>query len=246
MNRYKYSDKEIELIKAKSDANMKYVASLIYESEYNIPDDEMLVVPEELDIKMRNFVSILSMQNETKKRRQSFATIGKRCAIFALVFAIAGSVSIISVDAWRLKAVEFFVQQGDGHFTLITNDKDSFSDWEGYYKFSKVPNGFELIYNNKDVLGKTIAYSNGETTITLEQYSRDTTISIDKEHSETVEVIVRDSKGFYTIHYSDGKESSNSLLWSEDNTFIQVGSNGDKLLSKQELLQLATTIKYYD
>lgn len=99
--------------------------------------------PEELDKRCRALIAQASRKSQNKKRRKSALRVLRSAAVVALVMLSLCSVLFVSVDAFRIPVMNFFIEKTDRYQQLSAKNNE---DWV-----------FEN-FNEKNPLEDIIAY----------------------------------------------------------------------------------------
>lgn len=153
------------------------------------------------------------------------------CAAVIVVF----SISVVSVDALRIKFLDWLTNVHSTHTTY--NDIDNINDsiFPEY-----VPNGYSLKYYNKDENLITETYSNEENffiTIVINN-NNNSVYNIDNEETDYEIVEINDYTGLIT-----NKEGLISLIWNDstNNYFI---STNDTTINTESIVKIAQSLEY--
>ena len=152
------------------------------------------------------------------------------CAAFIVVFAV----SVVSVDAFRLRFLEWLFNIHESHISLdISNDNNAYSNM---VHADYLPNEYELTsYNNSD--GEIeLAYIKNAYYIKVRIYLDNYTFNSDVEDTSIEEVYINGSKGQY-----QKKELISTLLWYDNENSYWISTN-DPGISKDEIVKIAQSI----
>ena len=151
-----------------------------------------------------------------------------------------------SVQAFRVKVLNFFIEIGQEYTSIDLKDKgpsDSTrdfsgipSDWENVYIPVYVPEGYKILKAQSLVTAKIIHYSNEKKRlIVFKQYiGKNTNIRVDTEDASVSKVTISGFEGLLTE-----KEGSISIVWHNDDMAFSLIGNADK----KELIKMAESIK---
>lgn len=153
------------------------------------------------------------------------------CAAVIVVF----SISVVSVDALRIKFLDWLTNVHSTHTTY--NDIDHMNDsiFPEY-----VPNGYSLQFYNKDENLITETYSNEDDffiTIVINN-NNNSVYNIDNEETDYEIVEINDNTGLIT-----NKEGLISLIWNDstNNYFI---STNDTTINADSIVKIAQSLEY--
>ncbi|MBQ5865472.1 MAG: hypothetical protein IIW56_02190 [Oscillospiraceae bacterium] len=82
------------------------------------------VFPEELDKRCRALIAQASRKAQNKKRRKSALRVLRSAAVVALVMLSLCSVLFVSVDAFRVPVMNFFIEKTDRYWQMTANPKE--------------------------------------------------------------------------------------------------------------------------
>lgn len=155
------------------------------------------------------------------------------CAAFIIVFAV----SVVSVDAFRLRFLEWLFNIHESHSSLKINKSNS--EYYDIIHADYMADGYELInYNNYGDLIE-ICYSNNINNIKIRIYLNnfyDFTFNTDNENTSIEEVYINENKGQY-----QKKELTSTLLWYDNKNSYWISTN-DFNISKDEIIKIAQSI----
>jgi hypothetical protein len=238
---------------ARSDAFMKYVATIIaeeYAKEFEKVEEESkktgVGVPPELDFKLRRLVSEFEKTERQRVRRQRFKTVAKVAAVVVLCFATIGTVLVATVDAVRTKAMDIFLVDHEEYSDIRVVESGYLPDdiksqlpeaWKDVFYPMILAEGYH--FAEADDLGsmKTLSFADGEENIISLSYkpTGEWQTMADSEDSETGEIEINGDRAVYFV-----KEERTMLFWSRD------GLDFDLIvyLPLKQAIEIAENIKY--
>ena len=150
------------------------------------------------------------------------------CAAFIIVFAV----SVVSVDALRLRFLEWLFNIHESHSSLNINNKV----YSNMVHAGYMPKGYELInYNNDDNI-IDLCYSNNINNINIRVYLNDFTFNTDNENTSSEEVFINGNKGQY-----QKKELISTMFWYSNEKSYCI-STDDMQITKEELVKIAQSV----
>ena len=152
------------------------------------------------------------------------------CAAFIVVFAV----SVVSVDALRLRFLEWLFNIHGSHSSLNINKSDS-THYDIVHADYMI-DGYRLINYNNDGELIEICYSNNINKINIRIYLKDSTFNADNENTLSEEVYINGNKGQY-----QKKELITSIYWYKDEQTYWISTN-DTNISKDEIIKIAQSI----
>ncbi|MBD5141934.1 MAG: DUF4367 domain-containing protein [Ruminococcus sp.] len=152
------------------------------------------------------------------------------CAAFIVVFAV----SVVSVDALRLRFLEWLFNIHESHSSLKINTNNS-----AYYDIIHADymiDGYELINYNNDGDLIEICYSNNINNVKIYVYLDYFTFNTDNENTSSEEVYINGNNGQY-----QKKESTSTIFWYSGKQSYCVSTN-DMQITKDELIEIAQSV----
>lgn len=201
------------------------------EEEYKNMED----IPPDPDAGKKFYKAI---DREYKKgRRRAFgkkaAKFGRYAVTVCAAVIVAVSISVVSVDALRVKFLDWLANIRPTHTTY--NDID-------YYNDSVFPeymtSGYSLQFYSKDNSIITETFINNNNYIISILINTDNTVfNSDNEATDSELIEINQNIAMYTE-----RDESKSLMWNDDKASYVISSN-DPELSKAELVEIAQTLK---
>ena len=179
-----------------------------------------------------------AIDREYKKgRRRAFgkkaAKFGRYAVTVCAAVIVAVSISVVSVDALRVKFLDWLANIRPTHTTY--ND---YSHLNSLYVPEYLPKGYVLqSFNNEGVLISETFADSSENYIKLIICPEDFVLNSDNEENDIENVNVNNSTGIYMI-----KDEFVSLIWNVDGKKYTMSTN-DVSVSKEELVKIAQSIK---
>ncbi|HKM00826.1 MAG TPA: DUF4367 domain-containing protein [Sedimentibacter sp.] len=157
-----------------------------------------------------------------------------KASILALVMISGFIIPFTTVDAFREKVLNLYIEIFDTHASFKPKEDDIFREFkvnyipEGYTKIDeiKTPSFYFLIYNNKE---------NNMIDITL--YANESSFNVDSEECEKYNVHINNKDG-----YIYRKDTTNITIFEFHGNTIIINSN-DNALSNETLIKIAESIK---
>lgn len=201
------------------------------EEEYKNMED----IPPDPDAGKRFYRAI---DREYKKgRRRAFgkkaAKFGRYAVTVCAAVIVAVSISVVSVDALRVKFLDWLANIHSTH-----DSYNDFSHMNDVYFPEHIPNGYSLkTFNNEGVLISETFTDSSDNYIKLIICPEDFVLNSDNEENDIENVNVNNSTGIYMI-----KDEFVSLIWNVDGKKYTISTN-DVSISKEELVKIAQSIK---
>lgn len=170
---------------------------------------------------------ISSLKKSVSKASRYFLTA---CAAAIIVVAV----SVVSVDAFRIKFIEWLANIGGGYNTVDFTDQSHNDD----ILPKNIPDKYELnsyTNNNSIVKYKYISIDNKQINIT--KYANNTTFNIDNNLSEYKEIIDNN-----IVYYFTQKNGFTYIVWSTTD-FSYSFSTNDENLSNELIVRIAQSLE---
>ncbi|GIQ63402.1 hypothetical protein PACILC2_19700 [Paenibacillus cisolokensis] len=168
----------------------------------------------------------------------------RKIAIFTPVFLILLLTTFLSVEAFRVKLLNLYIQI-EKEYTTIRLEEEMNQlpvhlqiEWNNAYVPTKVPEGYHItgVSSNQNI--KSIEYENeSQGFIMFQQNNRNSGINVDTEGADEVSRL--------TLHGHDGlfvhKKDVMTVVWKDEaHLFLILGSSTD--LSKEEMIEMAQSV----
>lgn len=199
--------------------------------------DETIINPnqDELDKKVYSMINEqLGKKNTRLLKQHKLKKLLLKVAAFVLVMTSGFVIPFITVDAFREKVLNFYIENFDTHASFKPKDEDNpFMDFkadyipEGYTKSDeiKTPSFYSLTFYNKD---------NYLIDITL--YDNKSSFNVDTENCEKYNITINSKNG-----YIYRKQGSTLLIFQFHGNSIVITSTNDAL-TNEELIEIAESI----
>lgn len=217
------------LLKEAADMAEERLSMEIDELDKSIPDEAVVFSAE----KEKEMLDIFKKWHRERRMKR----IGKYCRRAACVLIIAAvglAVAAFSVDAWRVKFLNYVFD------SEAPNMDYSFSDSAATYSDDKIqlgyiPEGFELKESDITKNSTHLFFVGGdEKWLGIDVYPEDSDGSVNIEAGVSEEVKINNMDGIYT-----SKENYNALIWHDGNLAFSVDGN----ILKEELLKIAENMQ---
>lgn len=238
-----------ELIKEKSEANLKFVGKSIkwlYADEFDriIEESEDTEVPEQLHNKLLLLLKEEQNKRKRKERKKRLVKFGKICACLLAAVIISGAILMTNVEAFRAKVFEIFFNEQPNYIDFkqieIPYDKDGIipSDWNGFWYPKKLPNGFILadFTKNGQVIDLIFKNENNEMIFFSQSPTDELNLLVDNTNQNPEEIEIDSGMAYWT-----SIEDSNLLMWDKGGAFFLLQSE----LPKEDIIWIAENITYF-
>ncbi len=199
------------------------------------------IIPTELDEWFSKYVLKAKKIERSKLFWHRFNSISKRVAIFTVLFGISVLVTTMSVDAFRIKLFNIFVEVTEKYTSMSITEKNKVVEevikWESYFAPEFIPDGYELSNNESFGDVKIIYYLNDKgDEIQFSQSPVNLDFQIDTENAFVIDVKIKGNKGVLVE-----KNNISTLIWTtEDNTFYVIGK-----VNRESLIKIAESLDFF-
>jgi hypothetical protein len=216
-----------------------HIDNIINDHEEKKEEIGEVQIPKSLDNWFEEYIKKAKKKDKRIRIRKSMKNISSRAAIFVLILFTSLSILTVSVEAFRVRVFNFFMETNE-KFTNVRIDEELEDDendivlWDGYYLLSYVPEGFRI--ESKDILNDTriIQYTDNNNFITFAQAPNGTEFQLDTEGSNISEVMINNNKGIFAE-----KENINILFWSNTESSFYIISG----ISSEEIIKISKKIE---
>ncbi len=226
------------------EALLEYVGACHVDDITNkIQADDGLEVSEsfmqELDLRIRKLIFQYNIKSSIRRIRKMTVNVFPKLAMFFFVVIISLSIMLTSVDAFRVKVLNFIINVQKEYTSISLKEKDpdvsqkdTLKEWSGAYLPSYVPEGFQISKMNSLLLAKIVHYSNEDgQVIVFQQYKGESSdMRIDTENAEVEKISINGIEGLYV---KKGKNST--IVWYNDHFTFSLMSD----LDENELVKMA-------
>ncbi len=202
--------------------------------------DTSIVNPnqDELDKKIHSMIDeYLSKNNKHSSKKRKLKKLLLKIAVLVLILTSAFVIPFITVDAFRAKVLNYYIEIFETHlsFTPKKNDIQKTTNITVEY----IPEGYDLRDETETLNYHSLTYYNYNSMLfNIKLYSDNTAFSIDSEECEEYTVNINNEIGY--IYRKPGYVT---LIFRHHNHSIVITSNDDTV-TNEELVKIATNIKY--
>lgn len=216
-----------------------HIDNIVNELEKKKDEIEAIELPESLDKWVFDYVEKEKRAEKRKKMFLNLKQFSKRAAILILVLIGAMSALMFTVEAVRVRVLNFFIERNE-KYTEVRIDEETGSnsiaglDWENYYSPGYIPEGYS--FESSKGLGaiKVLIYTNGEDQIVFTQSRNGTDIQLDTEDAVVKEVSIDGKEGMII---TEGDKVM--LFWyNEEVSFTLVGH-----VAEEEMVKMALSVE---
>lgn len=209
--------------------------------ELNEKKDEInkIEVPESLDEWFYDFVEKDKKSKDRKRLLNRIKVFSRKAAVILLILISTMSALVFSVEAVRVRVLNFFMERNDKYTEVRINEEtlDNLTpnlDWDNYYQPNYMPEGY--FFESSKAIGslKVLKYTDGENQITLTQANTGTDFQLDTENAILNEIYIDGNPGQLII-----KEDKIILFWyNQEASFNIIGH-----VDKDEIITIAESMK---
>jgi len=159
-----------------------------------------------------------------------------RVACIFLAILITASIAVFSVQAWRVKVLNFIIefsqQDSNIHFEGDLPQGDSYSDET--IELAYIPEGFAVESSNSSDQDLKLSFSKENRFFYLVVKPVEWALSINTEDAETERLLINGAEAFYSEN-----NSVHILVWHNDSYSFTLAGN----IEKNEIISIAENIK---
>jgi hypothetical protein len=198
----------------------------------NIPEPETIEFSKEHENAMRK----IFRKERNKLLYKHISKYSKRVAVFFLVVIVASSIMVYSVEAWRIKVMNFVIEVSQTHseinFREDSTKGDSYTSDEitlGY-----MPEGSKLEKSDVRKNYISLVFKGEENYFIFSMNSIDSSMGIDTENASVKKITIKGQEAFYSSN-----ANVNILVWyNEEFSYTLSGT-----INEKEMIKIAENIK---
>ena len=204
----------------------------IKEMADNMEEPEDVEFSKEHQKKMEHFFR----KERNKLRFKKLSSYSKRVAacIFALI--IVASVSVLSVEAWRIKFLNLIIDINQTYTDI--NLKENAAIGGAYHSdivsLDYIPEGFKLEKSDMKENHTYLKFKKNEQYFNFTMDNADGSISVDTENANVKRIMINNQEAIYSSN-----ENINILVWHDAKYFCELSGN----ISEKEIIKIAGSIK---
>jgi hypothetical protein len=199
--------------------------------------------PQALDKWFEKYMDDCRKQERRIKRSSIIKKISKQIAVFLLIFGGTFTLMALSIDAVRIKSLNFIINVTERYSSIHLEDMLDKSDtskeldnWTSYYIPAYIPENYKLM--NTQIFGdiRVMYYQNPQgDELQFTQSSTSNNLLVDTEDALTENIIINQASGIIIE-----KEGYVTLLWHDNNSsaLYIIGK-----VDKAEVIKMAENIK---
>lgn len=216
-----------------------HIDNIIEELEKDKNNIDQMTVPKSLDTWFDSFERRRMKSSSRKKWMKRARSFSSRAAVFLVILIACMTVVTMSVDAFRIRFFNFFIDDRDNYTEIekredVSNQGIPNIEVENFYYLSYLPTGYR--FESYTIVGDSmiIQYSSQEDIIVFNQSQGDANYQIDTEEADIREIPIGADSGQLIL-----KDNRIMLFWSvNEESFLIKGE-----LSEQEIIKVAENMR---
>lgn len=225
----------------KEDFLIKKAALSLVEKDNEMFDllekDDSIINPnqDELDKKIYSMINERLGENNAKLIKQKkLKKLISKVAILVLLLTSGFIIPFVTVDAFRERIINFYIENFDNHASFMPKEESPFNDFIVGY----IPGGYLENDEIKTPSFYSLTYYNSENfMIDVTLYDSKSSFNVDIENCETYNITVNNKNGY--IYRKPG--SAILIFKFHENSIVITSTNDD--LTNEELIKIANSIK---
>ncbi|MEA1974617.1 MAG: DUF4367 domain-containing protein [Bacillota bacterium] len=214
-----------------SDIGYEHVNNICEETDQLLKKYKDIEVPKSLDEWFRTYKIKNDRKIKFMKFRKSALLVSKRVAMFLIAVVIITLTLTISVEAFRLKFFNIFVET-NAKYSFVKTDENIKVDyldkipkeWSSFYYPRLLPEGYKFLKAIEVNNAKYIFFNNAENKeICFIQDSMNSESQLDSEEGLIIEVDINGMEGIIIL-----KDESNIINWHNNNQNFYIQGNVEK------------------
>lgn len=205
----------------------------------SLEKDDTIVNPnqDELDKKVYSMIEEhLGKKSKKLYKKNKLKKLMLKIAVFILILTSGFIIPFFTVDAFREKVLNFYIENFNTHTTFTPNE-DIYS-YVNLENITYLPEGFNLTDEYKTQSSITYIFNNSiNKMINITFYEHDTSFSVDTENSEMFSLSINNENA-----YIYRKEGLVTLIFKYHGNPIIIYSNSDATITNEELIKIAESI----
>lgn len=207
-------------------------------------DNEEQVMPEQTRKKLEGLVKRECRKNSHKELMQRAKQISKVCACIIVAVAVVGTVLMTTVDAFREKVFDWFLEEQNDYFELKTfevpydQERVIPADWDGFWYPGYLPEGYVLAeaYAFSELKGFSFKIGNDELIdFMVESEAEDAILHLDNSGGQPKRISLTSGTAYFI-------EENQMMIWQKGTTCFTLHAS---VLPMEELIKIAEHITYF-
>ena len=198
----------------------------------NMPEPETVVFSKEHEEAMRK----LFRKERNKLFFKKVSKYSKRAAVFLLAVIVMSGIAVFSVEAWRVRVMNFFIEMSETHSDIRFGGNSAKSDsyTSDEITLGYIPKGFRL--EKRDVKGSmvSLAFKGEKDYFVFSKSDITSRIRIDTENASVKKTKINGQEALFSSN-----KNINILVWhDEESSFTLTGT-----VEEKEMVEIAENIK---
>lgn len=206
--------------------------SLLFDELQN---DETIVNPlqDDLDKRISAIINDKSNKEQNVKNYNNVKKTLIKAAVIIFVISSGFVISFTTVDAFRVKVLNYYIENFDTHASFMPKEEKPFM----VFKVGYIPVGYLENDEFKSASSYALTYYNQENNmIAITLYDSETVFNVDTENCERYDITINNQNG-----YIFRKQGTLILVFKFYENSIVISSNDDKL-TNEEFIRIAKSI----
>ncbi|ADY54475.1 hypothetical protein Sgly_0104 [Syntrophobotulus glycolicus DSM 8271] len=244
LNRDKLTDEyEEALIKLAMASYAEHEGKILMQQNEELKNDPVYQPTTEAKRKFKKILNRQYYKQKTKNCFQASYRYLNKAAIIFLFIIILLSISVVTIEAVRIKVLNLFINMQEKYTEIRLEDRGGeniagnniYINWDNAYAPTDIPLGYSIsnLLNNKSF--KTIEYTNDNNGIIIfQQFDDDVISNVDTENADSIEKIkIQGHEGLFVN--KDGKQT---ITWGNDTYIFSITTN----LQKEDIIKIAESV----
>lgn len=185
-------------------------------------------------------------KNNDSLRKKRIQGILNKAAIAAVIVIALLFTTVASVQALRIKVLNFFIDVQSDHTSFQIKDDDNSTNnsapvvnWSNAYVPTYIPDGYEASKISDNGFTKAIIYANQQgSTISYSELSVDSELALDTENADKFESLdINNHQGTLIV-----KNSVTTIVWQMDDRMFLIHSQTDEDI----VIKVARSVKFIE
>lgn len=239
MNRIKEKNEQIENIMESYYRYIGYYHSENIIKELDAKSDEInqIEIPSGMEKRFEKFSKKQQRKNKLERLMKKSRNIVKYAAVFIVCILLIGTAVTCTVEAFRVKILNFFIETHEKYTTAEINEdaKNAIpSSWRNYYYPRYLPENF--VTESVEAINekKIIQFVNGDQFILMTQSPNGTNYQIDTENAKVSEITINGQKGLIVE-----KGEIINIIWHNQECSFNFISN----ITRNELIEVIKSLE---
>lgn len=191
---------------------------------------EEIVFSKEHEDKMKK----LFKKEKRKENRKRYFKYAQRVACILLAFVLVSGVTLFSVEAWRIKFLNFVLEINEPNSDINFRDDGGTSYSDDNVILHYIPMGFEMVNSRKTNERIYIKFESGELYFSITVNNIDGNFTIDTENAVVDRFKINNNEAVYSSN-----ENVSILVWHDDENAYRITTN----IKKEETIKIAENFK---